>query len=696
MAEKELCRALASECHTTALSVRLRDLISRIGLLVDQVNDHDHVSFCDFLCFERCASFLPDSDNTVQYFENSVQALAPVIKKSQDILKKMSVDVFKRKYNQFFLWTGNENVFMDCFNMLSFSHEEENILCLLLLSSAIERALGNVYLLKGSQCPALLKDLLASSELGSVLGSSTIQILQVLMGPPISLNLRNVAWHGFFSEGELPPRYIYFLLHIVASIGKLLESQNIHVDDIPFRSFVSLASTDDVAYQFPRIPCEAEHSLQQVIVKSWMVNQTNMHMFQLAFRCYSEKMYGKCAVLLFPLLEHALRRLFVLANHCPARLITAEATTLFTTFEEILEKNLSDGTQNMVPDLLGESCMDFLHDLLTYPCGPRARDKLGHGEVDFTAVPGSLCQVLLTLLGFMAARFTTEGLTSSAQNLLAPIQTSFDNYQSIFHSIAILRSKMLTLSLDASMLQSDTTFSPLLESWKPEDGLDCFISEESVFPSVHYRLQIFIENISEQMEKDFADKWTGVKEKLLIAFSDTEKALSDLVKFRVHSLYRWQKEATSEASTGVKVSESEIVGLLTRIVGEVLTCLCQTRAALVLRQQQLTAKQLRSRQRENFKKLLAFVPSISLFCQFVLALSAWLFCRLDHYNNWDNKTCKALQRFLKSALQTSENLRTFTSTDKNKWVEAGKITLSLLETAGSFSKSVVLSPPAPV
>ena len=35
-----------------------------------------------------------------------------------------------------------------------------------------------------------------------------IELLRIMLGPPISLNLRNVIWHGFPQPNELPPRYL--------------------------------------------------------------------------------------------------------------------------------------------------------------------------------------------------------------------------------------------------------------------------------------------------------------------------------------------------------------------------------------------------------------------------------------------------------------------------------------------------------
>ena len=78
-------------------------------------------------------------------------------------------------------------------------------------------------------CPKLLKDLLASKELENALGKFPVSksvcktcfkttylynyykmfCLQCLIGPPSGFNLRNIAWHGFFIEGEIPVEYVW-------------------------------------------------------------------------------------------------------------------------------------------------------------------------------------------------------------------------------------------------------------------------------------------------------------------------------------------------------------------------------------------------------------------------------------------------------------------------------------------------------
>ncbi|WAR20382.1 EMARD-like protein [Mya arenaria] len=112
-----------------------------------------------------------------------------------------------------------------------FTHNPVDEVTALLVSSAVlERALGDVYMLKGpAPCPSMLKDLLVTEQLKEILGEHVMCILRLVMGPPTSLNLRNVAWHGFPFPGEIPARCIWFLILLVPSIGRVLEERLVPV-----------------------------------------------------------------------------------------------------------------------------------------------------------------------------------------------------------------------------------------------------------------------------------------------------------------------------------------------------------------------------------------------------------------------------------------------------------------------------------
>ena len=55
---------------------------------------------------------------------------------------------------------------------------------------------------------------------------------------------------------------------------------------------------------------------------------------------------------------------------------------------------------------------DLLHDLLFYPEGPRVRDHLSHGEMDFASVGGDVVYPFLCVAVFLAYRLRPESSSS--------------------------------------------------------------------------------------------------------------------------------------------------------------------------------------------------------------------------------------------------------------------------------------------
>ena len=66
-----------------------------------------------------------------------------------------------------------------------------------------------------------------------------ITFIQVLLGTPLALNLRNVTWHGFPCPDEIKPELGAILFVVIASIGDLLATNNFTVDSLPHRPQMS-------------------------------------------------------------------------------------------------------------------------------------------------------------------------------------------------------------------------------------------------------------------------------------------------------------------------------------------------------------------------------------------------------------------------------------------------------------------------
>ena len=99
---------------------------------------------------------------------------------------------------------GKSKIFLDLFDLIQCKEALTAQMSMLLMSSLLERALGDLYLsiTAKDQCPSSLKDLLATEEISHLFGTTAITCLHVLVGPPCGLNLRNILWHGFIAPEE--------------------------------------------------------------------------------------------------------------------------------------------------------------------------------------------------------------------------------------------------------------------------------------------------------------------------------------------------------------------------------------------------------------------------------------------------------------------------------------------------------------
>ena len=162
------------------------------------------LSLLDWLTTNKCCwIFAPDDENAKKrkfYLLNA-----------KEIWKKahLSGSDYKESNRavQYINWTGSADLILECMNLAI----ESTSLGILKLTVIIERALGDVFVtIENERCPSLLKDLLQMEALRKLFGETLMTDLETLMGPPISLNLRNVLWHGFPMLGEIQPRYSIF------------------------------------------------------------------------------------------------------------------------------------------------------------------------------------------------------------------------------------------------------------------------------------------------------------------------------------------------------------------------------------------------------------------------------------------------------------------------------------------------------
>ncbi|EMP25150.1 Transmembrane protein C6orf70 like protein [Chelonia mydas] len=347
---------------TSCLSPAVHYMVCKLGFEIDSHSVNSIVSENGEVCWRTITELVHylESDQNVDYIK-SVQLLGPLCESVHLHLQSLTMEQFEVQYSLWFQWTNCTELLLEVFAALESMEATAIALSLMKLTSCLERALGDVFLLIGKDCPFLLRDLLASQELATVFGQSVMNVLRVFIGSPYGLNLRNILWHGFASPQEIPAKY------------------------------------------------------------------------------------ADCVILLLPQLETGLRLLFTTVNKCPNRLLTAESSSLYTTFDEMLTKQLNDKEINQLPLILGESSMEFLWDFLNHQEGPRVRDHLSHGEINLNEFPREIANQILAFSVTLLCRFSEEEELAALKEHTAikALISCASCYRSRFHPVARLKKQVL-------------------------------------------------------------------------------------------------------------------------------------------------------------------------------------------------------------------------------------------------------------
>ncbi|KAG8123620.1 hypothetical protein E2320_019299 [Naja naja] len=266
-------------------------------------------------------------DPTLDYI-NSVRSLGPLCESIHLHLKSLTVEQFENQFVVWLQWTNCPEIFLEMFDTIKNPHDAALALSLMKLTSCLERALGDM------------------------------DVLKVFIGPPDSLNLRNILWHGFVSAKEIPDKYFSMLLFLTAGLGQLLNNYCLQAHSaLIHRPYVSFTQLKEL-HIFPDLNQGLLSLAEELVTKSNIVLKTMIPFWIAAITSFQQARYADCVILLLPQLEGGLRVLFTAVNKCPSRLMTAESSSLYTTFDEILAKQLNNEEMNQLPIVLGESAME--------------------------------------------------------------------------------------------------------------------------------------------------------------------------------------------------------------------------------------------------------------------------------------------------------------------------------------------------
>ncbi|NXY41421.1 EMARD protein, partial [Ceuthmochares aereus] len=643
-----------SDSVTTCLSPPVHYVICKLGFEKEDIYDINNVlsengeilwqAVTEHVCYL-------ESDQSVDYIK-SIRSLGPVCESVNLYLKSLTKEQFVIQYALWFHWTNYAELFLEVFEVLQYSQTTEVALGLMKLTSCLERALGDVYLLIGKDCPFLLRDLLASEELAIVFGQPVMNVLRVFIGSPYGLNLRNVLWHGFASPQEIPAKYCAILLFLTAGLGQLLQTYLLKTECIlvhrPYMIFVSLEELVIFPGKYLTIIkflLYLNHetiSLAEELVKlSSFVLKTMLPFWMAALTAFKQSRYADCVILLLPQLEAGLRLLFTTSNKCPNRLLTAEVKFLSkVSYDLMLAKHLDNEEVNQLPAVLEEPAMEFLWDFLNHQEGPRIRDHLSHGEINLESFPKEVANQVVAFAITLLCRFSDEDMFAFKEHMvIKPLMNCAHCYHSRFHPISRLKKQVLECMKSIHLWPELPTV--------PEEHIPRIKGLEGNTEASTLILMIF--EIISQLQQYMPQNCCSSDD--LINSILTERLLIELCDMRICTLYAPKPVL-------------EIVVVLRKISTQCHQVSEQVIASAELRYKQWMNKTLRSRQRHNYLRMLnRLADGFSLHC-----VNIHLVCKKNPFDY------QQYLKFLKSVLQYTENLVTYTSLEKNKWEETMELT----------------------
>ncbi|XP_017672972.1 PREDICTED: endoplasmic reticulum membrane-associated RNA degradation protein isoform X2 [Lepidothrix coronata] len=607
-----------SDSVTTCLSQPVHYAICKLGFEKKDTYDINNIlSGNGEVCWQAVTEHVCylESDQSVDYIK-SIRSLGPVCESVNVHFKSLTKEQFVIQYASWLHWTN----------------------C------------TEVYLLKGNDCPFLLRDLLASKQLAVIFGQAVMNVLRIFIGSPYGLNLRNVLWHGFASPQEIPAKYCAMLLFLTAGLGQLLQTYLLQNKCIllhrPYVIFVSLEELD----VFPDLNNETLSIAEELVKLSSFVLKTMLPFWIAALTAFKQSRYADSVILLLPQLEVGLRLLFTTTNKCPNRLLTAESSAFYTTFDEMLAKHLDNDEVNQLPVILEEPAMEFLWDFLNHQEGPRVRDRLSHGEINLEAFPREVANQIVAFAITLLCRFSDENMFSLKEHtVIKPLMNCASCYQSRFHPISRLKKQVLECMKSIHLWSRLPTVSE--EQVQTIKGL-----EENAEAST---LILMISEITSQLVQYMPQNCCSSDDPINSVL--TERLLTELCDTRICTLYSPRPVL-------------EIVVILRKISTQCHQVSEQVIAGAEVRYTQWVNKTLRSRQRHNYLRMLNSIKFLSPVLRLILILitvevvSVHAVCKKNPFDY------QQYLKFLKLILQYTENLVTYTSPEKNKWDETMELT----------------------
>lgn len=222
----------------------------------------------------------------------------------------------------------------------------------------------------GLDAPHHFSKLLLTPKVQSIISKEEILCILAILADPKGLNLRNIATHGFSFDTRLSLPLLRRLSSKI--LPKLPEYLPPNFD---FKQELSLLKFHSFRLNISEPIKKNDFSISHFILFSNenhnlfpLLDDARVRSLQLSYELYNEGHFVDSLLLLFPILEHSIRRAAVSLLDLPVDRLCASPDEHFLSIPEALEAFPED-FKNMTTDLL------FI------PSGPRVRDRIMHGAI---------------------------------------------------------------------------------------------------------------------------------------------------------------------------------------------------------------------------------------------------------------------------------------------------------------------------
>ena len=304
----------------------------------------------------------------------------------------------------------------------------------LYLTTQIEKMITTIHKHKSTkQLPRTLSETLQLMFKEQTLPQELIVLCSLIIGPPVSLNIRNLLWHGFLEEYQITSTILGLIIILFQTIQQYntFELDTKQLNDIQHQFLsqskeIEINSNEiiELIHESPFILPSRKDSLCRIISQN----------------SSTEMIYHQSILRLIVEIEHLLRIAFITVNDVEMIYGMANYSSYYTTMDILLQEDVVSSIEglivnrpstindikatkyknsakfsndkndrleikesiqknpNKLPQILGKEILSQLHDLFLHEGGMKLRDCLSHGEYDIVSLSNECEQYLHYIL----------------------------------------------------------------------------------------------------------------------------------------------------------------------------------------------------------------------------------------------------------------------------------------------------------